>query len=196
MNRLVLLLIVGVASVVAAAYWSNKQIWDAHAATELAIRAGKISHHSPDESVLLIEQALDLDPRNAAIWYDASGIYGLKAMHVFVRGEQHHYLWLEKAIIAAETANALSDDWFYVRDHADTLLFAYMYEYQDADLSKALSLYKSIALTGNDGVDDNLKTRVKAVERILADRKEFFDEAPVRPSDYDVADRWVSDDLQ
>ena len=174
--RLGAILIIGAVAIVGTHHWQNKLLRDSAKALELSIRATKVSHADPDGAVLLIEQATALDPNNASIWYDASGIYGVKAMAAYVPKETGHIVWLEKSIDAARRADELSDDWFYTRDHADTLLFAYMYQYNGADLDFALALYKSIPDTGNKDVNRNIYVRVQAVERILADRKEFFND--------------------
>lgn len=173
--RLFLLLVIGASAIIGVHRWDNQTMKDRATAIELAVRATKLSHTSIDEAILLIEQATAIDKNNPSIWYDASGFYAVKAMTVFTKDTSNHFYWVEKAIDAAREADRLSEDWFYTKDLGDTLLFAHMYGYT-VDLSEALMLYMSVPPTGSDAMDRNMAVRVRAVERVISDRKEFFNE--------------------
>ena len=172
--RLSLVLILGVAACVGAHEWRVTQMENDAEAVRLAVRSLQLSHTGRiDVAMLTIEEALTLSPKNPSLWYDAGGIYAMKALMTYTSGMNNHKHWVAKSTRAAAEADRLSDDWFYTLDHADTLLFAHMYECE-VDLVRLRELYLSIEDTRNAAVQQMIVARVKAVSNFIDDENQFF----------------------
>ena len=167
MTRVWALLFAGVVLVVAAhVYQVGLLTRNAAAERQAAMALVCIEKGEGDSAAALIEGAILLSPKNPSLYYDASGIYAVQAMSVFVKGGTEHYPWLVLSMDAAQKASKLSGDWFYLSDYANTLLFAFVYEYP-VDLHKVLAAYEDIPEAPSAAVNQQIAFRTAFVRKAL-----------------------------